>query len=161
MEGIAKELRRLLKDDPTIVLGKVKAVNTSVNTIDAEIDGLLYKSIRLNATARSSSKKVLLIPEVDTEVVLARVDHSNDDYKVLGVDKVAQVFVQLEQTLLEIDKDGVKIERSGQNLKTVFEGFMDVVKNMIVSTSSGPATLAPNSQAQIEQQKVLLGKILK
>lgn len=160
-ESISKELKRFLQSDPTIVLGVVRSVDLEKNTIEAEVDKLVYSDIRLNATAVSSRQKMIVVPEVKSTVILARVEHSNDDYKVLGVDKVAQVFVQLEHTLLEIDKDGVKIERSGQNLKTVFESFMDAVKNMIIATSNGPATLAPNSQAQIEQQKILLGKILK
>lgn len=161
MEELAKEFKRLTQGEPTIVLGVVKSVDVDKNTIEAEIDGLLYTDIRLNATAVSSDQKVILIPEVKSTVILARLEHSNEDFKFLGTDKVKQALIQIENTKIEIDKQGVKIERNGQDFKVVMDSFMDSIINMVVPSAVGPATLSPVNQAQIQQQKASLGQIFK
>ncbi len=161
MEELAKEFKRLTQGEPTIVLGVVKSVDVDKNTIEAEIDGLLYTDIRLNATAVSSGQKVILIPEVKSTVILARLEHSEDDFKFLGTDKVKQALIQIENTKIDIDKQGIKIDRNGKDFKTETFSFMDSVINMIVPTAVGPATLDPATQVQIQQQKASLGQIFK
>jgi len=160
-EEIVKKLKELLTFDPSIVLGTVKSVNPEKNTITAEVDGLIYEDIRLNATAISSSQKVLFIPEKGTRVILSRIEHSEEDFKVLGVDKIERVLIQVKTTKIDIDKDGVKIERNGQDHKTITESFMDLVMNLVIPTSTGPATLDPATRLQIQELKAKFGQVFK
>lgn len=65
-----------------------------------------------------------------------------------------------DNTIELLENNKISIKNGSQNLKSVLDSFIDVVKDMQVITPAGTGTLSPSQILQLEQIKVQLGVLL-
>ena len=141
--------------------GIVKSIQGDTCTV--EIDGLELSDVRLKATA-DGSDTLLIVPAVDSNVLLLSSDGSIDNLTVIKADKAQKIIFNENGLQVEIDStDGkVSIKNSSISLIDVLQGLATLLKQLKVYTPAGPSgTPLPDSLTAINQFETNFKKILK
>lgn len=133
------------------------------DTCTVEIDGLELSDVRLKATA-DGSDTLLVIPAINSNVLLLSSDGSIDNLTVIKADKAQKIIFKQNGLHVEIDStDGkVSIKNSSISLFDIFQALATLLKQLKVYTPAGPSgTPLPDSILAINQFETNFKKILK
>lgn len=160
MDKNIKEIIKDLSGNNTTLLSKVCEV-ISVNTSDKTcvlkpLDGTA--EIPHVFLCSDENTSVFFEPKVKSLVCVVFITKTSG--VVVSWSELKQFNIKIEDSEFIINKDGFLISRSGQNLKDVLNEFIDNVKNAMVLTSMGPATIAEPTKLLFEQSKTKINQIL-
>lgn len=155
-------LQKIVNANPNLpVDGIVKSIQNDTCTV--EVDGLELSDVRLKATA-DGSDTLLIVPAVDSNVLLLSSDGSIDNLTVIKTDKAEKIIYKENGLQVEIDStDGkVSIKNDSISLIEVLQGLATLLKQFKVYTPAGPSgTPLPDSITAINQFETNFKKILK
>lgn len=127
----------------------------------------LFK-VSLNAVLENAEDKLIAYPKVGSSVVIGIFENKSEAV-ILSFSDVEKVYFKKGTTELEADKDGVMVDREGENLKKVLNDLIDRINDLngelqkvVVSIGVTPNVPALVLIAQQNDQiKQRLNKILK
>ena len=125
---------------------------------------LVLSDVRLKATISDDEDSFLIIPKVDSEVILMSQTGELSGLMVLKVNEVAKIKYKQGDTEFIVDSEDGKfqLKNGDTNLKNVFESLADILKQLKVSTGMGPSgTPLPDNIIAIEQWQQEYGNLLK
>lgn len=129
---IQKALKQQRDRNATVFTATVTAVNEASKTITVkDIDGLEFFDVRL-AAAEDAVKSLLIIPKVNSSVLVAMIGNDLNTLFVAKVNAVEKVVGEIENVSFEVDAAGYKIAKGDQDLKTVLNDYIDEVNKIIV-----------------------------
>lgn len=107
---------------------KLKGDICHVESVTTEKD---FFKCRMNAIEVNGSNKLKVTPKLGSTVIIG-VFKGTEKAVVLSVSEAEKVEFNIENTSCEIDAAGYKVERSGENLKTVLNDYIDEVNKIVV-----------------------------
>lgn len=118
--------------------GIVKSIQGDTCTV--EVDGLELSDVRLKATA-DGSDTLLIVPAVDSYVLMLSTDGTIDNLTVIKSDKAQKIIYKENGLEIEIDStDGkISIKNNSVSLYDLFQKSTDIKKNIKVFTPMGPS----------------------
>lgn len=130
--AINKALGEFAKKEAQVFAATVTAVNEAKKTVSIkDVDDLEFFDVRL-AAAEDDEKSILLIPKVGSSVLAAMIGNDINTLFVAKVNEVEKVVGAISTTEFEVDSSGYKINRDGENLKSVLNDFLDEVNKIRV-----------------------------
>ena len=117
------------------------------------ISNLVLSDIRLKATITDESDSFLIIPKVNSEVVLMSQTGELSGLMVLKVNAVESI--QYKQGDFEFIVDGttgkVTLKKSGANFGNLFSDLIAAISNAIILTPAGPGKMAASTIAKLTE----------
>lgn len=158
---IAQQIKGIAKDSAKIDTCLVCTV-TSVDdtTCSAEYDGFELEDIRLYAIIDTSV--CILKPKVGSKILVSSIDGSIENLYVLKCQEYETVCYQVEQVSLQIDSEGVSIQKGSESLRALMLDFIALVKSLKLATPAGPTTqIMYPTAVQIQQLETRVKDLLK
>jgi hypothetical protein len=146
---------------PEIILqATVTAINNN-DTISAKLSNdIVIGEVRLKSVVKEGGK-VLLIPAIDSTVIIASIENS-EEFVVVAVEEVSQVYYLVGTTKYRVDENGFLIQRGSEDLLSIMNDFIDEVIGAIFITPSGNTTgMLPTSSNALSSIKTRLNNLLK
>ncbi|MBB4117859.1 hypothetical protein GGR32_000131 [Mesonia hippocampi] len=135
------------------------AIITKVNdddTVDVkDITDFPYTKVRLKASVKELANKLVIYPKVGSNVLVSMIGNDENTLVISNIDEAEKIKGIINQTEFEVDNEGYKINRKGENLKKVLNDFIDEVNKILVVNGT---TI---NVAAVEEIKLRLNKILK
>lgn len=120
----------------TIVPGRVIAINED-DTIEVQFsDDSIVDDCRLKAVVKDGNK-VLLIPAVDSIVLVGRIENS-DEFIVVAVDEVSKMLMVVGSKKFELTSAGFLIASGDDTLKDVISLVIQAVQAVVVMQGRNP-----------------------
>jgi hypothetical protein len=122
-------------------------INAEVTEVTGESCTVKYgelelTEVRLKATINGNGDKLLMLPKVGSMVLIGSLTGDLKSLAVLRVNELEKL--EYEQNGLKIGVDStdgkLSIQNNSINLKDVFQGLTDLLKQFKVTTPSGPST---------------------
>lgn len=165
MEKI-KKLKAQLKDAVNAkplypIYGVVKSV--SGDTCTVQVGDLELTDVRLKATA-DGAETLLLIPAVNSRVMMLSSDGSIDNLTIVKIDKVAQVKFSNNGLVLDFDSQSGKlgIKNNSVSLYGLFDQLATLLNGFTLNHPQGPTTgLMPPTQTAVQQFETAFNQLLK
>jgi hypothetical protein len=114
---------------------------------------LVLSDIRLKATITDESDSFLIIPKVNSEVILMSQTGELSGLMVLKVDAVESI--QYKQGDFEFIVDGttgkVTLKKSGANFGNLVSDLIAAISNAIILTPAGPGQMAASTKAKLTE----------
>ena len=147
----------------TTFLAQVTAVNETDLTCDVKDDqGIEIYDVRMRATVDGSDDGAVLIPSVDSWVVVASIGNSESEYVVIATSSLSKVLYLVGTTRLEMTTAGVLIERNNQTLRAALDALVDAIKLITVTCAApGAPSTIPINAAAFDAVKAQIAQILK
>lgn len=155
-----KELTDRLKSlmpGEAVMHGVVDSVDLDKATCNVRVGGKLY----LNASLRSvvtDDSGITVFPRIGSVVTCFKLQGSNR-LIVIKHSEVDVFQLVIDNTVVFISNDGVRIERGNESLKKIINDLLDAILQMTVTTGVGPSG-TPINFAQFEQIKTRLDNLL-
>ncbi|OWP80254.1 hypothetical protein BWK63_11985 [Flavobacterium covae] len=129
-------------------IAKVKAIDKEnwICTLEDE-DGQEIPAVRLRPV-QSSNKSILLLPSIGSYVLAVRIE-DDEDWLVIACDKLEKVGIYVEETLLEIDKEGFLLKKENESLKAILSDLVSYIKAMSFTVSTTGTATAQSGATQI------------
>ena len=142
------------KMSETLILpAQVKSVSGTTCTVN--IDDLEITDVRLRAVINNKTEQLLIKPKIESYVLIADLSGGNfRDFAVIAYSEVEAVNLKIGDTEMQIDKNGYKMERQGENLNKALSDFITEVTKIIVVQGTSP------NVPELEQIKQRIAKIL-
>jgi hypothetical protein len=111
-------------------------------------EGNTIYDVRLRSRINEETDGLLLVPELNSWVLIGNVGGTDEEYVVLAAEAITMMSVQVETTLVTITSSGVSIQRGTDDLKSLLGDLLAAVKALTVtcaapgSPSSPPLNLA-------------------
>ncbi len=178
------EIKKLLKEmlgntTHTPFTAKVKSVEGITCTV--EINGnLSIPNVRLRATANDGDNNLLITPKVGSKVMLLSNTGELDNLTVIKCDQVDKVEwkqdkidlvcdsanksvkVINDKTTIESSENKVSVNNDKVSLIDLFQMLSDTIKQLTVSTGTGPSgTPLPPTISQLKQFETKFKQLLK
>lgn len=119
-----------------IVPATVKGINDD-DTISIELsDGSLIDDARLKSVVKDGNK-VLLIPAVDSCVLVGKIDNS-DEYVVLVVDEITEVQYVVGGVKMVMDATGFLFKKDSDTLKQALVLIVEALQPTVVIYGNNP-----------------------
>lgn len=180
-EELMRGLRKMAKSQITVTVipAKVIAVDESAQTVDVEdMEGIEIYDVRMRAALDGSDAGWLLVPTNGSQVLIANIGDSPNDYAVIATTDVDKVTAKIDSlswsldadafkaskglTKLQVESDGVLIERNAQTLKAAIDALIDQVKLITVTCAApGSPSTPPLNLAAFDVVKAQIDSILK
>jgi TATA-box binding protein (TBP) (component of TFIID and TFIIIB) len=154
----ASFMSSFFKTDQKVMVAKVTSVSNYVCTV--QYDGAVLEA-RLKATEDDSKEAFVLIPRVNSNVLICPIEGSNY-YVVIATDEVDKIEYKANNTVLKINKDGieitsggqVKINNASQSLGSLIDELCDALADFrVLETDQGipkPSNPFPATVAKIK-----------
>lgn len=147
MEQLRTAIQKLAKQDVfESILGHVVSVDTDAKTcvIQPLDDQPEILDVRLNAV-ESPSVGFILIPKVDSFVIAGQT--ANNQPHVLMYSECVLMTVSIEDALLQVNADGLKLSVGSNDLKEGLEELKSAIGQLKVMTSQGQSSIPINITA--------------
>lgn len=118
---------------PTL-LATVREVRGGLCTVEAKATGVVFDDVRLQA-AEAAAGGVLLSPKAGSDVLVAF--FGKQPFVVLA-EQVDGVAIQIGDTTVQADEQGIQLARAGANVKDILLDFIAEVQKIIVVSGTGP-----------------------
>ncbi len=136
---ISKALEQFGKQPDQSFAAIVTAVDGETCTVDN--NGYLLYEVRLRATVDGNNNKVVLIPKVDSYVMISRINN-DDDYYISMVSEVEDVVMSIAGKF--------NFKNVSTSLKEVLNDFVKELKMAIITTPAGAGSVSPTTQAKLD-----------
>lgn len=168
--ALRKKFDRLLPKQT--IIAKVIEVDRAKLTCDVEPadGGAAYVDVRLQSTIDDSDQGVFLIPKVGSFVTISIVSNDDNYCYVAQYSEIDEFVYKIDELELSGNKDGVRINNKGENLKNVlndwqseFGKLCDEVNKIVVNIGTSPnVPVIIQIKAKVDTTiKQRLNKILK
>lgn len=157
-------LKLAVNGEPALPLVPMKVQAITGETCTVLYGDLELTDVRLKATINNASNKVLLIPKVESFVLVGSLTGDLKDLVVLKIDELQKIQVLQDGVTIEFDFITGKLEVSNNeaSLKGLFQSLVDLLKAFQVYTPSGPSgTALPNTVTAINAFETEFKKLLK
>lgn len=159
---IKKALREALGINPNLAI-TATVVSVQENTCSIKLASeLVLTDVRLCATISDEPDMMVIKPKVGSEVIVMSQTGKLDGLFILKVDSVDNITFKKED--FEIIIDGVTkkvtIKNGTANLGQLMSNLIDAIISAQVITPQGPGTIAPATQAQLMNIKLLFKALL-
>jgi hypothetical protein len=158
---IAQQIKGIAKDSGKIDTCLVCTVTSvSDTTCNAEYDGFELEDIRLYAVVDTSI--CLLKPKVGSKILVSSIDGAIENLYVIKCQDYETVRYQVEQTSIQVDSQGVMIQKGNESLRALFLDLISLVKSLKLATPAGPTTqIVYPTAVQIQQLETRVKDLLK
>ena len=141
---IQNALKEIVGANPNLpITATVKSVEGDHCTVTLK-SGLDISSVKLKATIDGDGY-LLVIPKVNSKVVVLSLSGTLDNVSVIKVNEVERVELVIDNTNFKIDSQGYEINQGNENLKTVLNDYItqfgklcDEVNKVVVSIGVTP-----------------------
>lgn len=131
-DQIRKALAEFKKTDALVFTATVKAVNETAKTITVtDVDDFEFNDVRL-AAAEDDKKSVLVIPKLESTVLVTMIGNDQNTLFVSKVNEVESILGVIDKTEFKVNESGYQIIRDGESLKTVLNDYIDEVNKIKV-----------------------------
>ncbi|MFE3849079.1 hypothetical protein ACFX5D_13990 [Flavobacterium sp. LB3P45] len=159
---IKRALIKALGVNPNLpITATVLSVENDTCTVKL-LSELVLSDVRLKATISDDSDGFLIIPKVNSEVILMSQTGELSGLMVIKVDSVENI--QYKKGVFEFEVDGtlgkVTLKKGSANFGTLINSLIDTISSAQIITSSGPGTINPITQGQLAQIKTAFNTIL-
>lgn len=159
---IKKALREALGINPNLAI-TATVVSVQENTCSIKLASeLVLTDVRLCATISDEPDMMVIKPKVGSEVIVMSQTGKLDGLFIVKVDSVDNITFKKED--FEIIIDGVTkkvtIKNGTANLGQLMSNLIDAIISAQVITPQGPGTIAPATQAQLMNIKLLFKSLL-
>lgn len=169
MADVAEELKAALhtfvqkRQVVAVIPAKVLSVDTNGMTCNVEdSEGIEIFDVRLRSALNGDQDGFVLIPEVDSSVLIANIGASPNEFFVVSFSAVSKVTAWVDQTKFDLDATGILLQRSEQTLKTILNSLIDQIKLITVNvTAVGSPTGPPINAAAFDVIKNNIANLLR
>jgi hypothetical protein len=163
MESLQNALASFVKSKikVTIFPATVLAVDEMEGTCTVNDGDIELYDVRLKALIDTSLQRVLVIPKVESSVLVANIGNSENAFLVLSVSEVQKIVGQIGTTKFDLDNGGCHLERNGQDLKVILNDLFDELAQSQVITPAGNGTFLPSTITNLIALKARLNQILR
>lgn len=124
--------------------------------------GLVLSDVRLKATITDDEDSLLIVPKVDSEVILMSQTGALSSLMVIKVNSVESI--RYKKGAFEFVVDGttgkVTLKKGTANFGSLITNLIDTIVGAQIITPNGPGTISPATQAQLNQIKTTFNTIL-
>jgi hypothetical protein len=160
-EQIRQALKQHIQNHTGVatVMATVKSVDESSGTcILIDEDELEMFDIRLKPVL-TDDESVVMLPAVGSFVLIARIE-ADEEWLLIACEKVDKYRITVDESVIEMTSDGIKISKAGESLKSLLSDLIDAIEAITVPTGTGPSGVPINS-AQFTAIKNRLTNFLK
>lgn len=169
MSDVSDELKNALhtfvqkRQTVAVIPAKVLSVDSVELTCDVEdSEGIELFDVRLRSALNGDNHGFVLIPEVDSSVLIANIGASPNEFFVVAFSEVSKVTAWVDQTKVDLDATGILLQRSGQTLKLVLDALIDQIKLITVNvTAVGSPTGPPINATAFDAIKNNIANLLR
>lgn len=126
------------------------------------LSGLVLSDVRLKATISDDADSFLIVPKVDSEVILMSQTGALSGLMVIKIDAVESITYK--SGLFEFAVDGttgkVTLKKGAANFGALMESLIDTVSNAVLVTPAGPGSIDPATKTVLSQIKTSFKTIL-
>lgn len=159
---IKKALREALGLNPNLAItATVVSIENDTCTVRLE-SKLVLSDVRLKATISNDADSFLIIPKVNSQVILMSQTGELSGLMVIKVDSIENI--QYKNGDFEFLVDGttkkVTLKNAQANLGALIENLIDTISSAQIICPNGPGTINPTTQTQLSQIKTAFNSIL-
>ena len=150
--AVKKALVMALGVNPNLAItATVVAVKNDTCSVKL-LSGLVLSDVRLKATITDDEDSFLIVPQINSEVVLMSQTGELSSLMVIKVNAVESIHYKKGD--FEFIVDGatgkVTLKNANTNLGALITQFITEIKTIIILTPSGPGKVAPSSITKLE-----------
>ncbi len=136
--------RNLRKRGVSTFPAKVVSVNKSEGTCVVNDESLEFTDVALSATVEENGKRFFLFPKVGSFVLVSPVNENIHRLYVEFFSEIEDFDLQIENTRLQIDKDGFLLKKQNETLAKLMSDLLKEIQNMKFTTNTGSTILLVN-----------------
>lgn len=164
LSEIKKKLREIVGANPNLpITAIVKAVDNDHCTVELK-SGLILSDVKLKATITEGADYFILVPKVDSTVLMMSLTGQLDNLTIIKVDEVEQIIYKqngLEFTIDSTDKK-ILIKNENTSLYELFDLLTTLLSEFKVFTPVGPSgTALPPTVLKITELTTKFKQLLK
>lgn len=110
----------------------VQSVDKAKGTCVVNDDDLEYTDVRLASVINDRENKLYVFPKPGSSVLVSTINGDLENLFVEAYSEVDEFLLKAGATEMTINASGYKIDRQGENLKTVLNDYIDEVNKIIV-----------------------------
>jgi len=127
MEDLTKELAKFAAQFGPEVFLEAEVVSVDAQEYQADLktdEGLVLYDCRLRALI-SGNKSLDILPKIGSKVLVSKLDE--DEFFVVACDEIDSFKVTTGNTVVDIDADGVGIQKGDESLKGILNSLVDEI----------------------------------
>ena len=125
---------------PVEVISVDKAAGTCVVS-DGELD---YTDVALSASVEDNGKRFFLFPKIGSSVLVSPINEDLHRLYVEFFSEIEDFDLQIDNTQLEIDKDGFLLKKENETLKKLMVDLLQEIQKMKFTTNTGSTIILVN-----------------
>ncbi len=130
-------LKAFKKRDIATISVEVKSVNKDNGTCIVIDDELEYE-VRLLSIINEDKQGFYLFPKVGSSILIAPIEEDINRFHIVAYSEVENLKYGIENTELNIDKNGFLLKKENETLKKLMEDLIKAIKAMKFTTNQGP-----------------------
>lgn len=135
---IIEAIKKYVQIPMQVELAKVEKVEEEYVKVSLLADKDIMRVARYSAVLENNKNTIKTIPSVGSIVLTGMIENEPQSCYLVQCNDVESVKVEIENTILEINKDGYNISREGKDLNTLVADLIDVVTAIVVVQGKGP-----------------------
>ncbi|MBV6442759.1 MAG: hypothetical protein EPGJADBJ_04483 [Saprospiraceae bacterium] len=146
----------------TVFPAMVTSVNEGERTCDVtDSEGIEYFDVRLQASVDDQNKGWVLIPAVDSAVLVGNIGNSQNVWFVVATSNITKAMMQVSNTRYQLDASGILLQRNEQTLKSALFALIDQIKLLTVTCAApGSPSTVPINAAAFDTVKTFIDEVL-
>jgi hypothetical protein len=126
------------------------------------VSDLVLSDVRLCATINDDEDGFVIVPKIDSEIVMISQTGKLSGLMVLKVDAVETIKYKKGSFEFIIDgtDEKVTIKKDGANVGLLIDELITTISAAQIITPNGPGTISPSTQAQLQTIKTKFNSIL-
>ena len=143
-KALQDALKKLVKRDVDTFPAQVVSVDKTAGTCKVSDGGLEYEDVQLSATVEDNGKRFFLFPKVGSYVLVSPINEDLHRLYVEFFSEIEDFDLKIENTQLQIDKDGFLLRKENETLKKLMVDLLQEIQNMKFTTNTGSTILLVN-----------------
>ena len=136
-KALQDALKKLVKRDVDTFPAQIISVDKTAGTCKVSDGGLEYEDVQLSATIEDNGKRFFLFPKVGSYVLVSPINEDLHRLYVEFFSEIEDFDLKIENTELQIDKDGFLLKKENETLKKLMGDFIKACRNMVFQTNVG------------------------
>lgn len=144
----------------TIFPAQVLSVNESEATCTVHDGDIELFDVRLRSLIDTSLQRILIVPKVESSVLVANIGNSENAFVVISVSETEKLIGRIGTTEFKVDANGYSLKRGSQDFKTILNDLCQELIQAQVVTPAGNGTFLPTTITNLTAIKTRLNQIL-
>ncbi|BFO64128.1 hypothetical protein [Chryseobacterium sp. KCF3-3] len=136
-KALQDALKILTKRGVDTFPAQVVSVDKMAGTCKVSDNGLEYEDVQLSATVEDNGKRFFLFPKIGSYVLVSPIKEDLHRLYVEFFSEIEDFDLKIENTQLQIDKDGFLLKKENETLKKLMSDFIQACRNMVFKTNAG------------------------